>query len=1098
MVVEEKIENKMELYTVLSPKQTGIHFKNILKESTYMNGLFYEYFYNGGGVAIADFNGNGLKDIYFINSLKSNTLYMNQGEMKFKDVSYTSNAKGTYGLATGVTVVDINNDGLMDIYICKSGKIKDENKRRNELLVNQGNDVNGNPVFKEEGKKYGLDLPHFSTQASFFDYDKDGDLDMFLINHGVEMYDENSIEALLKKASKHRGEKLYENVNGKFIEVSKKAGLVNNMLGFGLGLTIGDINNDGWPDVYVGNDFSGKDHMYLNNQDGTFKEVSEQTFRHMSNFSMGNDMADINNDGLIDIITVDMMAEDNYTQKTSMSGMNPEKFYKHTALGLHHQYMYNALQLNNGVDPKTKLPKFSDIAQLAGVSSTDWSWSPLFFDMNNDGIKDLFISNGVKRDFRNNDFLIYHKLKQNEVKEKKSMDTEKYISNLLEKMPSRKKENYFFLNNKNLTFEKIKIKQETSNSNGTAYADLDNDGDMDLVVNNSDDYSFIYQNNTSKEKNYIKLKLTGEPLNPFAVGAKVELFAKSGYQMVENYFTRGFQSAMANDIHFGLGTATSIDSISITWPNGKVQKIEKVAVNKTLKVKYAAITSIASSKKENYIFKELTKKSKINFKHKENDYNDFEKESLIPHKMSQIGPALAVADVNGDGLDDFFIGGALGQSGQLYIQNEKEQFFKKKNASFIKDKNKEDTGALFFDADLDGDLDLYVVSGGTEKEPNANFYQDRLYENVGNGQFIKKENALPKLRTSGKKVIAGDFDKDGDLDLFVGSRVLPGHYGHFSKSFLLENKSTKSAIKFIDITEKQLPEMLAHTMVTDALWEDMDKDGNLDLIVANEWGPIEIFLNKQSNFVNATKQYGLDTQIGWWSSLAVADLDADGYLDIVAGNLGLNYKYKATVDKPFYMYLNDFDGNNTDDIVLGYHQNNEVFPVRGRQCTSNQMAFVKDKFKTYNKYGSANLKQVYGDKLNEGIKYAATTFATAIFRNKNNTSFQFEALENAVQVSSVNKIFIADFDKDGYKDLVLLGNLYGSEVETPRNDASYGHFMKGNGKGKFKAIPANISGLWAEGDIKDASELYLGKKEKKKKALVLAKNNDALQLIETK
>ncbi|WP_223551922.1 VCBS repeat-containing protein [Aestuariivivens sp. NBU2969] len=1086
-------ENQNELFTVLPPERTGISFLNELKENLSNNGLYYEYYYNGGGVAVADFNNDDLIDIYFVNSTKSNALYLNLGDMKFKNVARTANATGSYGFGTGVTLVDINNDGLMDIYYCKSGKIDDKNHRRNELLINLGANQSGIPHFENRASDYGLDIPDFTTQATFFDYDKDGDLDMFLLNHGIDTYDENNLKNLIKQKSEFRGNRLYKNNNGKFVDVTEQAKIINNMIGYGLGVAIADLNSDGWPDVYIGNDFSEKDFLYINNHDGTFREASLEAFKHISNFSMGNDIADINNDGLLDIMAVDMMAEDNFSQKTSMSGMAPERFYRNANLGLHHQYMYNTLQLNNGVNKETGVPMFSDIAQIAGVSSTDWSWAPLFFDFNNDGNKDLFISNGIKGDFRNNDFVNYRKEKQAEVIKNQKVDTESYITDILSRMPTRKKENYFYVNNGDLTFKKLDIEQEVTNSNGAAYADFNNDGAMDIVVNNSSGISFIYQNNTTSN-NYLKVKLKGSKQNLNAIGTRIELYSKSTQQIIENHFTRGFQSAMAGDVHFGVGQTQIIDSLKVIWNDNTSHVVKNIKPNQTITMSFkdqGRLNNKAVSSSRGY-FEDITNESGIDFKHEENNFDDFEKEVLLPHRMSQLGPALAVADVNNDGLDDFYIGGAKDQSSALYIQNQSGNFIKTISA-FTSDRKHEDVGAIFLDADNDGDSDLYVISGGTEKEVGNSYYLDRFYENKGNGNFVKNISALPNITSSGLRVSIGDYDNDGDLDLFVGGRVKPGFYGRPVNSYLLENISDKGKIQFKDVTKDVMSEVLEHTMVTSSTWADMDKDGDQDLLVANEWGTIELFINDSGTFSNKTKEYGLAEHIGWWSAIEVNDIDNDGDLDIIAGNLGQNYKYKASFEKPFYLYLNDFDGNNTDDIVLGYTQENEIYPVRGRQCSSQQMPFIKKKFKNYNEFGSANIRDIYGDELSKGITYEANDFASAILVN-NNGKFTFQPFENRVQLSSVNKILVEDYNNDNQKDILLLGNLFGSEVETPRNDANYGFLLLGNNTSdkKFQFVSNSTANLWANGDVKDAAFITV----RGKKAILIAKNNDVLSLLQ--
>lgn len=815
----------------------------------------------------------------------------------------------------------------------------------------------------------------------------------------------------------------------------------------------------------------------------------------MSTFSMGNDIADINNDGFLDIVSLDMMAQDNYTQKTSMSGMNVADFHMIEELGLHRQYMYNALQLNNGNDPKsnTNTPLFSDIAQLAGVSSTDWSWAPLLFDMDNDGYRDLFVSNGIKRDFRNNDFLIYLEQKYQEGISKQKVDLATHVDDLLEKLPGRKKENYFFLNGKELRFNKLDVAQPASYSSGAAYADFDKDGDLDLVVNNIDDFAYLYRNN-ARQKSYVTIKLNGAEGNKDAIGTRVEIVAGGKRFVAEHYFTRGFQSSMAAPMHFGLDNARKIDSIKVLWPNGKSQLLLNSEMNKELVINYDPDqVNISGTSNKQFQFVDITDASGIRFRHEENEYNDFAKESLIPHKMSQSGPCISVADVNDDGMEDFFVGGAMGQSGALFLQSGSGGFEKKHVAAFEEDSFHEDTGALFLDADNDGDQDLYVVSGGNEKEAGNPFYLDRFYVNDGKGGFKKSANAIPDIFASGQVVKAGDFDKDGDLDLFVGSRVPPMNYGHPSKSYLLENKSNIRNILFVDVTDSLIPQFMNHGMVTDALWIDIDSDDQLELVVTHEWGSVEVYKYSRKQFVNVSAKLGLDKHIGWWYSLAADDVDNDGDLDLIAGNLGLNYKYKATQEEPFHMYLNDFDQNQSNDIVLGYHEDNSLYPLRGRECTSNQMPFVKQKFRTYDAFGKAKLRDVYGDALDSSIHIAVNNFATGIFKNIDHDRFEFEPIQNAAQVSSINKILVSDLNQDKQNDFLMFGNLYGSEVETPRNDASYGHYLTGDVNGNLQAVASNISGLYVIGDVRGASFIDIGKD--KKKALIVASNDHAVKLF---
>jgi enediyne biosynthesis protein E4 len=1086
------------LFDILTPEQTGIRFENELTETLAMNGLFYEYYYNGGGVAVADFNNDGLQDVYFIANIHPNKMYLNMGNLKFKDISKESGTADHIGFSTGVTVVDINSDGWMDIYICNSGRFEPQ-MLKNKLFVNQGINKNGIPVFKEESSKYNLDIPLCSTQAAFFDYDRDNDLDMFLINHYPDIYNVSDVEKLLKTESNVTGDRLYQNQNGKFIDVSKKAGLINNSLSYALGVGIGDLNNDGWPDVYVSNDYAGKDFLYMNNRNGTFDERIDEALGHISFSSMGNYLADFNNDGWSDIFTLDMMAEDNYGIKASYGSMDGDMFQKLIDLGQHHQYMFNTLQMNNGIFDKDQVPVFSNIAQLAGVSSTDWSWGPLLFDMDNDGKKDLFVNNGIKRDFINNDYLTYFEKRYKEVIETGKVDKNEFITSVLKQMPDRKKSNYFFRNKGDLTFEKMNGKWAENRlacSNGAAYSDLDNDGDLDIIVNNSEGPSFIYKNNTREKGlgNYIQIKLSGPRKNPMGIGAKIIIKQAGQIQVQEQYLTRGFLSSISPVLHFGLGTNQIVPEIQVIWPDGKTQVVKDLQANQTLTLSYAnAGQEYRRPDHKPTRFTDVTQLVKLNHKHEENKFNDFGRENLMPHKMSDLGPGMAVGDVNTDGLEDFYVGGASGYSGKLYLQTS-AGFKASASQPWTEDKNCEDVSALFFDADQDGDPDLYVVSGGNEFQEGSPNLQDRLYLNDGEGNFKKAKNALPPMTGSGSCVKAGDYDGDGDLDLFVGGRQIPGKYPLPASGHLLRNDNKQGAVRFTDVTSAVAPQLVNMGMVTDAVFSDINGDKKLDLIIVGEWMPVRILKNTGNAFKDMTDQSGLSQETGWWNCVISADFDHDGDMDLIAGNLGLNYKYKASQKYPFEIYARDFDNNGKLDIVMAYYNNDTLYPLHGLKNSARQLPFIKQKFTTFDAFAKATLADVYGaENLKGALNYKARNFASCYFENKGDGTFSIYPLPNPAQISSVNGIIAEDIDGDGNLDLIIGGNMYGSEVETPRNDASIGLFLKGDGTGRFVPVPASESGLLIGGDVREIALIRLG--GNKSRGIIVARNNSLMQVV---
>lgn len=1086
---EIKKSGSIQLFSLLDAKDTGVSFQNVIRENAYMNQLTYEYYYNGAGVAIADFDNDGLQDLFFTANLVENKLYLNLGDLKFKDITQTAGVSGRKGWKTGVTIVDINCDGYKDIYVCYSGRSPEE-QRRNVLLVNQGD-----LTFKERAKEFGLDDPGYSTHATFFDYDRDNDLDMFLVNHSILKIGNEDPGKWKDIRNQFTGDKLYENIDGRFVDVSHQSGIIQNPIGYGLSVSIGDLNQDQWPDIYVTNDYLEDDYLYINNKDGTFSNKRREAMGHTSMYSMGSDIADFNNDGLLDIITLDMVAKDNFRNKTNMSGMNPQAFWYAISQGFNFQYMSNAVQINFGNN------KFGEIAQLLGVSNTDWSWAPLMADFDNDGYKDLFVTNGYLRDARNKDFITYKK----KVFEKHKKPSQKEVNNLLlqllDTMPSVPLPNYCFRNEGNLKFTDKSIKwglSQHSFSNGAAYADLDNDGDLELVVNNINSTAFIYKNNSKEflDNNYLRIKLIGPKGNKDGIGSSISIKIDDKNQLIEKYLTRGYQSSIENYCHFGLGEKEEIDRLKIRWPDGKTQIIKNIKANKLLAINYkdAKEEKVDLKQKGKPFFEDVSNKIQLCYTHKENIFDDFSRESLLPHKMSQFGPAMAVGDVNGDGLEDIYIGGAKGQSASLQIQHFNGSFKEVLQTDFNNDKNHEDTGAVFFDADKDGDLDLYVVSGGNEETAGNNYFKDRIYENI-EGVFIRKRGVIPTIVSSGSCVVPCDFDKDGDIDLFIGGRQIPGKYPLPASSHLLLNEGNSYNISFKDVTSEFAPMLNNIGMVTSALWMDIDNDDLKDLVIAGEWMSIKVLKNQKDRFVDISKNTGLMNETGWWNTLASGDFDNDGDIDFVGGNLGENYKYKADYDHPFKIFAKDFDNNQTLDIVLGYYHKEELYPLRGRECSSSQMPFIKKKFKTYDAFARASLIDVYGtENLNEAVRYEAKNFATSYFENIGSGQFKATSLPMLAQISSVNAIEIKDFDSDGNLDMVLAGNLLGSEVETPRSDASYGFFVKGNGKGGFKVMYPYQSGLYVEGEVKNLATLRLGKGNKSE-TLVFAKNNDSLKFI---
>ncbi|MFD2101480.1 VCBS repeat-containing protein [Flagellimonas iocasae] len=1064
-------------------RQTGIDFRNDIHEDVEENVFTYTNFFNGGGVAIGDIDNDGLVDIYFSANQKTGKLYLNKGDFKFEDITKGSGLDTISGWKTGVTMVDINQDGFLDIYVCRSGDTKPR-LRSNLLFIN-----NGDKTFVEKGKEYGLDDWSNSIQATFFDYDLDGDLDMFLLNHAVKPIKEIFRNFHDKDVDRFIGDKLYKNNNGHYTQVKDFVGINRSKLGDGLGVAIVDFNQDLYPDIYVCNDFAGRDYLYFNNGDGTFKESALTALNHISYASMGADAADINNDGLQDLFVLDMNSTTNLGRKTNMGSMDPEAFNLLVSLDGHYQYMRNTLQLNNGNGT------FSDVAPMAGVSSTDWSWAPLFVDLDNDGFNDLFVTNGMRKNTNNKDFEHFKDERILEETNKPVPDFEAMVQDILDSIPPEKSVNLVFKNQGGLSFSKANDTwgvSAPSYSNGAAYADLDNDGDMDLVINNIDEEAHVYRNHATSltDNHFIKIKLKGSPKNVDGIGAKVNIKYGENKQYKEQYVVRGYQSNVDYILHFGVGQSSVVDKITVTWPSGKASELKDVPVDQQITIDHAkAGKSQEKTKTDPLLFTNVTANYNVNYKHQENDYDDFSKEILLPHKMSTFGPALAVGDVDGDGLEDFYVGGAKDFEGAIYLQGSNNTFTKKYNRSIVSDKFHEDTDALFFDADMDGDLDLFVVSGGNEMPEGDTYYHDRLYLNQGKGNFVRALNALPTINSSGGVVRAADYDNDGDLDLFVGGRLLPGQYPKPGQSYLLENQNGK----FRDVTKEKAPDLQFPGMVTDAVWSDYNNNGTQDLILVGEWMPITIFENNQNKFTKNTDDPVLNNSAGWWFSITEADINNDGRADYLVGNLGENYKYKTAPNAPFRLYSKDFDNNGSLDIVLSYVENDTLYPLRGKSCSSQQIPSLKEKFKDYRSFGMASLTDVYDeDALKSSDLFEAKTFSSALLINTN-TGFQLEALPKMAQISPVFGSVYDDFDNDDINDIVIAGNLFNSEIETPRADAGQGLFLKGNGKGGFNSVNGFESGLFISGDVKKLKPISLGPNAEK--GLISAVNNGNVALF---
>ena len=1093
-------EKKQALFTLMDPAKTSVTFSNRISENDSVNIIDNEYVYNGGGVAIGDFNNDGLQDIYFTGNMVSNKLYLNKGDLKFNDVTEVSGATGDGRWCSGIALVDINSDGLLDIYIGTTFK-KNLYQRTNLLYINKGINKEGIPEFKEMAAEYGIADTSYTTNAAFFDYDRDGDLDLYVLVNQLdgEGYP-NKYHHIVNDGSSPGTDRLYLNDwndslnHPVYTNVSKEAGILTE--GFGLGVHISDINRDGWQDIYVTNDYITNDLFYINNKNGTFTNRSFEYFKHTSFSAMGNDIADINNDGLQDIIALDMLPEDNLRRKMMLNPNNYSSYLNTKEFHYQYQYVRNTLQLNMGNRPgpdSLRHPVFSDIAFYSGISSTDWSWAPLVADFDNDGFKDLIITNGFPKDITDHDFIAYRD-------NTKNLAPKNY---LLGAIPAVKLKNYAYRNNQDLTFSNVTTEwgiELATFSSGAAFADLDNDGDLDYIVSNIDDSAHLYRNNLLEQKstgaNFLRLQLVDEKNNKDAFGAFVEIkYGDNKKQVQEQTPYRGYLSTMEPFIHFGLAADSVVKEIKISWPDGKQQMLSNIKVNQLLKIVKGEESFIESNenKNENYFFTEISQSLGIHFNHTEKDYIDFNVQKLLPHKFSQYGPAIAVGDINGDQLDDFFVSGSYGNSGKFYIQNAKGSFTGKElhTGANMDNKKWDDAGVLLFDADNDGDNDLYIASGGFESEEGSSNYYDRFYSNDGKGNFTLNSTAFPNYAISKSCVKAADFDKDGDLDLFVGGRVLRGKYPMAVSSFIFRNDSKPGAVRFTDVTQQVAPELKDIGLVCDMLWSDFDNDGLLDIIISGEWMPLTFLKNKAGKFQNINSSSGINNAIGWWNSLAAGDFDNDGDIDYVAGNVGLNSFYKASDEFPVKIYADDYNKDGGFDAIPTLFLPDvkgqmKEFPAFGRDDMIKQMITFKARFTNFNKYALSPITEVLtAEEIKKSLKLQANIFSSCFIRNNGNGIFEIKTLPVQAQISSVFAMAVDDVNGDNNLDLIINGNDYGTEIATGRYDALNGLLMLGDGKGGFAAVPSGQSGLYISGDGKGLAYLM----RKNGEPLLLASQN---------
>lgn len=1078
------------LFKVRDSRATGLNFSNTLHPTRDFNVFDYMYFYNGGGIGAADLNKDGKIDLFFASNQEKNKLFLNQGNLHFTDVTDAANIPQDSGWSTGISIVDINNDGLPDIYVCKVGHLEGLPETHNQLLICQGIDKNGIPHYTDKAKEYGLDFSGFSTQAAFFDYDGDGDLDMYLLNHTLRQNGTyGPRKEKLATTYPYSGDRLYRNDgNGHFTDVTQASGIHSSVIGYGLGVAVSDIDLDGYPDIYVGNDFHENDYLYINRRDGTFSDELTNMVMHTSQYSMGVDVADVNNDAYPEIVSMDMLPYDKYILKRSEGEDTWDIFNMKISYGYNYQYTRNNLQYNrrNG--------HFSEIGLYAGIAATDWSWSPLWLDFDNDGKKDLFISNGIPKRLNDIDYINF--VSNQELQEKmrnKNLDDKDL--DLINKFPEIKLQSKFFHNTGEMRFQDIHDEIDGSRptfSNGAVYADLDNDGDLDLVVNNIDDPVLIYQNtsNDEKKKDYLDIRLKGPGKNINALGAKAILFTGSDIRTYEKYPVRGFMSSMEIPLHIGLDS-TSVDSLFLVWPDNTFQRVDwhkgdsllDLTWQKDLPVfDYSLLTQHWKNPARK--IKDITPGSGITYKHEENDFHEFDREPLIPHMLSTEGPALAVADINKDGLEDVFIGSSKWKKNALFLQQRSGVFTRISQPALENDSTYEDIDATFTDVNNDGNIDLVVASGGNEFYGKDTMLTPRVYLGDGKGHFSKNLHAFKDLYVNAGCVASHDFNGDGFVDLFIGGRSVPWEYGTIPRSYLLQNDGTG---KFTDVTDRYAPELSHIGFVTSAQWIDMDKDGHKDLLLSLEWGGIVVFLHHKDGFVKKT----LSDKKGWWNFLLPVDIDNDGDIDILAGNLGLNSRLQASSSQPVRLYYYDFDDNGKKEQVLTYYLNGTEIPFANKAELEKQMPILKKNFLYAENFAKASLNDLFSeDKLRKADTLTADYFSNAILINEGGLQFSTHPLPWEAQLSSYRDAVVVDANGDSLPDIFLVGNYYENNIQMGRYDADYGTILLNQGKGQLSAGPLN--GVTIKGQVRHIRPLHIAGKP----AFILAKNNDSTMVLQ--